>query len=275
MRHSRTARVSAFIVTVVIACLFALPIVWMISSSLKDNNTLFKVGVHLIPDRFIWQNYVSAVTYIPFFQYLKNTFTVSALSTIGIVLSTPSVAYAFAKMKWPGRNVCFLIVLSTMMLPFQVQIIPLYVLFKNMGWLGTLLPLIVPNFFGAALYVFLLRQFMIGIPNEVIEAAFIDGAGHFKILTRIVVPFCLPAIFAIGLFTFMASWTDFFGPLVFLTNPENYTLSLGLQQYSSLHHTEWAYLMAACTLFTLPVLIAFFFTQRSFILGISFKGVKG
>jgi multiple sugar transport system permease protein len=275
MKPSKAVKIAAFIVTLVIACLFALPILWMISSSLKDNNSMFRAGLHFIPDKMMWHNYVSAVTYIPFFKYLKNTLVVSVLSTVGMVLSTPSVAYAFAKMKWPGRNAAFLIVLSTMMLPFQVQIIPLYVLFKNIGWLGSLLPLIVPNFFSGALYVFLLRQFMIGIPNEVIEAAFIDGAGHFKILRKIVVPFCLPAIFAIGLFTFMASWTDFFGPLVFLNNPEHYTLSLGLQQYSSVHHTEWAYLMAACALFTLPVLIVFFFTQRSFILGISFKGVKG
>jgi multiple sugar transport system permease protein len=192
-----------------------------------------------------------------------------------MVISTPSVAYAFAKLKWPGRNIAFIIVLSTMMLPFQVQIIPLYVTFKAIGWIGTILPLVVPNFFSNALYIFLMRQFMIGIPDAICESAFIDGAGHFTILTRIVVPFCLPAIFAVGLFTFMGSWTDFFGPLIFLSNENTYTLSVGLQQFSSVHHTQWNYLMAASVMFTLPVLTLFFFTQRFFLQGITFSGVKG
>jgi multiple sugar transport system permease protein len=275
MRNGKKTKLAAFILTLIITCLFALPSIWMISGSLKDNNSIFKIPLELIPKHALWHNYVDAVNYIPFFKYFKNSLLISLLSAIGMIISTPSVSYAFAKMKWPGRNMVFILVLSTMMLPFQVQIIPLYVLFKNIGWLGTLLPLIVPNFFSSALYIFLLRQFMIGIPNEICEAARIDGAGHFIILRKIVVPFCLPAIFTIGLFTFLASWTDFFAPLVFLNDANSYTLSLGLQQFSSVHRTQWAYLMAACVLFTIPVLIVFFFTQRSFIKGISFKGVKG
>lgn len=274
MRMSKGVKISAFLVTLIVAILFTLPIFWMVSSSLKDSNSIFKVPPDWIPNPFRWRNYWDATQFIPFATYMKNTLIIAVLSAIGAMLSTPSVAYAFAKMKWPGRNLMFLVVLSTLMLPFQVQIIPLYVLFKNMDWLNTYLPLIVPNFFSSALYIFMLRQFMSGVPQSVIEAAFIDGAGHGKILRAIMVPFCLPAIFTIGLFTFLASWTDFFGPLIFLNRVEKFTLSLGLQQYSSIHHTEWGYLMAASVMFTLPILVLFFFTQRSFILGISFKGVK-
>lgn len=274
MSMGRGRKTIAFLAASIVAALFALPILWMVSSSLKDTNSIFKVPPDWIPNPVRWRNYIDATQYIPYWMYLKNTLVISVLSAIGAMISTPSVAYAFAKMKWPGRNAVFLIVLSTLMLPFQVQIIPLYVLFKNMDWLNTYLPLIVPNFFSGALFIFMLRQFMSGVPRSVIEAAFIDGAGHGKILANIMVPFCLPAIFTIGLFTFMGSWTDFFGPLIYLNRVENFTLSLGLQQFSSLHHTEWGYLMAASCLFTLPVVLLFFFTQRSFIMGISFKGVK-
>jgi multiple sugar transport system permease protein len=275
VKVSKSTKVILFILTLFVTAMFLLPIIWMLSSSLKDNNSIFKVPPDLIPKPALWKNYLEAVLYIPFFKYLKNTAVISLLSTLGMVISTPSVAYAFAKMKWPGRSIAFVIVLSTMMLPFQVQIIPLYVIFKKIGWIGTILPLVVPNFFSNALYIFLIRQFMVGIPDAVCESAFIDGAGHFTILTRIVVPFCLPAIFAVGLFTFMGCWTDFFGPLIFLSNENTYTLSLGLQQFSSVHHTQWNYLMAACVMFTVPVLTLFFFTQRFFLQGITFSGVKG
>lgn len=275
MKTKKRYGIYAFILSILVAFAFILPIVWMLSSSLKDNNTMFELPPRLIPHPAVWRNYLDAVHYIPFFTYLKNTLLVSIISSLGIILSTPSVAYAFAKMQWPGRNAVFILVLSTLMLPFQVQMIPLYVLFKNMGWVGTLLPLIVPNFFSNALFIFLMRQFMIGIPNELSEAAIIDGAGHFAILTRVIVPLCKPAIFAVALFTFLGNWTDFLGPLIFLNKQETMTLSLGLQQYSSVHRTQWAYLMAACTLFTTPVLIVFFLAQRSFIEGITFTGIKG
>lgn len=274
IKQSRMKYINFFVVAIV-SFMFLLPIIWMVSSSLKDTNTIFKYPPKLLPDPVLWKNYLEAVTYIPFFKYMKNTAIISVLSAIGAMISTPPVAYAFAKLKWPGRNIAFIIVLSTLMLPFQVQVIPLYVLYKKIGWLGTYLPLILPNFFSGALYVFLMRQFMKGIPDEVCESAFLDGAGHFKVLARIIVPFCFPVMFAIGLFTFLGSWTDFFAPLIFLTNEKYYTISLGLQQYSSIHKTQWAYLMAACVMFTVPVLAVFFFTQKTFIMGITFKGVKG
>ena len=274
MRGKKISKYVVFALALLVTFLFVLPILWMISSSLKNNNEIFKFPPDLIPKYFKWNNYSESVKYIPFFKYLKNTILISVLSAIGTIISTPSISYAFAKIKWKGRNFIFILVLSTLMLPFQVQIVPLYVLFKKIYWLGTILPLVVPNFFGNALYIFLLRQFMLRIPDEVSESAFIDGAGHFTILTRVIIPFCYPAIFVIGLFTFLASWTDFFAPLVFLNNENTYTISLGLQQYSSVHHTQWAYMMAACSMFTIPVLILFFFTQRSLELGITFKGIK-
>ena len=278
MKKSRKKKIENlifFLITCLVAFLFLLPILWMISGSLKSNNTIFEFPPKLIPEHPIWHNYFDAVTYIPFFKYFKNTLIISVVSTIGVVISTPSVAYAFAKMEWKGKNFVFVLVLSTLMLPFQVQMIPLYILFKKIGWIGTVLPLIVPNFFGNAMYIFLLRQFMIGLPKEMSESAFIDGASHFTILTKIVIPLCKPALFSIGLFTFLGNWTDFLGPLVYLTKQDSFTLSLGLQQYSSLHSTEWPYLLCACTLFTIPVLILFFFMQKTFIEGITFTGVKG
>ncbi|MDD3412013.1 MAG: carbohydrate ABC transporter permease, partial [Eubacteriales bacterium] len=153
--------------------------------------------------------------------------------------------------------------------------VPLYNLFRSMKWLGTLLPLIVPNFFGNALYIFLLRQFMIGIPKELSDSAIIDGAGHFRILGQIVLPLTKPALFSVALFTFLGNWTDFLGPLVFLNKKELLTLSIGLTHFTSGHRTEWGYLMAACVLFTLPVLLLFFFTQKQFVEGITFTGLKG
>ena len=275
MKPVRKGKFQFYLLTFVIVLIFILPVVWMVSSSLKDNNAIFKVPPELLPIPPKWSNYIEAVTYIPFFLYFKNTMIIAVLSALGVIITTPFVAYAFSRMEWRGRDALFILSLSTLMLPFQVQMIPLYVMYRQVGWIGTLLPLIVPNFFGNALFIFLLRQFMIGIPEEITEAALIDGAGHFTILTRVLLPLCKPAILTIGLFEFLGVWTDFPMPLVFLNNTKLYTLSLGLQQYSSVHQTQWSYLMAASVLYTIPVLVLFFFTQKSFVKGITFTGIKG
>ena len=265
-----------FLVTAVIALMFFLPVYWMIISSLKDKSAIF----HYPPELFVrtvnFANYVEMLDYMPFMTYANNTLIVAAASTIGTLLSSPMIAYAFAKMRWKGRNVVFVLVLSTMMLPFQVIMVPQYILFRDFGWLGTLLPLIVPNFFGNAMYIFLLRQFMSGIPSELTESARIDGCGHFRILLQIILPLTKPALFSVALFMFLANWTDFTGPLIFINKQSQMTLSVGIiTGMTSGHRTEWGYLMAACTLFTLPVLALFFFAQRQFVEGITFSGLKG
>ena len=275
-REKKLRKAVVFIITAVVALLFFIPVYWMVISSLKDRSTIFHYPPDLFPRDPKWSNYPETLAHMPFLRYEWNTFVVSALSVVGAVLSCPPVAYAFAKMRWKGRDKVFVIVLSTMMLPFQVLMLPQYILFREFGWLGTLLPLIVPNFFGTALYIFLLRQFMIGIPNELSESAVIDGCGHFGILTRIIIPLTKPAIFSVGLFMFLANWTDFLGPLIFINKQESMTLSVGIMtSYSSGKRIEWGYLMAACVMFTLPVLVLFFFTQKQFVEGITFSGIKG
>lgn len=264
-----------FLLTAAVALVFFIPVYWMLISSLKDSTTMFHYPPDLWPASPKWSNYPEMLQYIPFMTYFNNTLIVSALSAVGAVVSCPMVAYAFSKMRWRGQDAAFVLMLSTMMLPFQAQMLPLYNMFKQMKWLGTLLPLIVPNFFGNALYIFLLRQFMIGIPKELSESAVIDGAGHFRILAQVIVPLTKPAIFSVALFMFLGNWTDFLGPLIFLNKKEMLTLSIGLTHFTSGHRTEWGYLMAACVLFTLPVLMLFFFTQKQFIEGITFTGIKG
>ncbi|MCL6596615.1 MAG: carbohydrate ABC transporter permease, partial [Firmicutes bacterium] len=222
-----------------------------------------------------WANFPAALRYIPFFTYLRNTLEVSLLSVAGTLVSCPPAAYAFARLQWPGRNAFFLASLATVMLPFQVQMIPLYVVFRDLGWIGTLLPLIVPAFVGNGLYIFLLRQFFLTIPKELDEAAAIDGAGELAIFFRIMLPLVRPALVTVSIFTFMANWTDFLAPLVFLNRESTYTLALGLQFYQSQHFTAWSYLMVASLVFTIPALIVFLLLQRYFVQGFALSGLKG
>jgi multiple sugar transport system permease protein len=258
-----------------LSLLFVLPILWMISSSLKNNQEIFVFPPKLLPDQWEWDNYQNALTYIPFFHYLWNTIVVSFFSVLGTLVSTPPVAYAFSRLEWKGRNFLFAVCLSTIMLPFMATMIPLYTMFRELGWINTFYPLIVPMFLGTPMYVFLMRQFYMGIPKDISEAAHIDGANEWIIFLKVITPLTKPAIISISLFSFMAAWTDFQGPLIFLNDSELFTLSLGLQQYQSLHVTAWSYLMAACLVFAVPVIVVFFVLQRYFVEGISLYGVKG
>ena len=238
-----------------------------------------------------WHNYDGAIRYtgtheyslfgatfrVPMFLvYVYNTLVVAVLGMIGVVFSSSLVAYGFSRIRWRGRDTCFLITLATMMVPFAVTMIPLYGVFRWLGWIGTLKPLWVPAFFGGAFNVFLLRQFFMTIPQDLSDAARIDGCSEFGIFWRIILPLSKPALAVVALFHFMWAWKDFLGPLIFLTKKETYTLSLGLHFYQSQHGgSEWHYLMAASTLMILPVIVLFFFTQRTFIQGISTTGMKG
>ena len=224
-----------------------------------------------------WENFGGAITAMRHFpRYLANTLLLCLLNVLGAVTSSALAAYGFSRIDWRGRDRVFLVALGTMMIPFPVVMVPLYSLFRAMGWIGTLQPLWVGSFCAGAFNVFLLRQFFRTIPQDLTEAARIDGCGEFRILWQIILPLCRPALVVVGLFTFLGTWNDFLGPLLYLTDQKDFTLALGLQCYQSQSGgTEWHYLMAASTLVILPVIVLFLLAQRSFIEGISMTGLKG
>jgi ABC-type glycerol-3-phosphate transport system permease component len=197
------------------------------------------------------------------------------LSTIGIVISCSLTAYAFARLRWWGRDFWFLVTLATLMIPYPVTLIPLYLIFSKIGWVNSFKPLIVPNFLGAAFFIFLLRQFFLTIPLDLSDAARIDGASELQIYGRIVMPLSRPALVTVALFTFLATWNDFLGPLIYLTDGNKYTLAVGLAAFRGQYRTQWDLMMAAATVVTAPVIIIFFFAQKQFIEGITLTGIKG
>lgn len=275
LAKKRLQSIYAHSVLIFASILFLIPFIWMVSTSLKPLTQVFSIPPQFIPEPIQWNNYVEATEYIPFWQYTFNTAVITVMSTIGVIISCPLVAYSFAKLKWRGRNTLFVITIGVMMIPAQVTMIPLFLLFNELGWVGTNLPLIVPAFFGVPFSIFLLRQFFKGLPDTLREAAKIDGASEWRIYWQIMFPLAKPAVLAIALFQFMASWTDFLGPLIYLTNEASYTLSLGLQQFQNQQGSQWHMMMAVSTLMTLPIIVLFFFMQKTFIRGITFTGIKG
>ncbi len=256
---------------------FIFPFLWMLFTALKTPQELLQGTEAFFPQTPQWGNFLTAVRSIPFLLYLKNSLIIVVLVMAGTLFSATTAAYAFAKLNWKGRDKWFLIMLATMMIPIQVILIPTYIMYAQIGWLGTRLPLIVPAFFGggSAFYIFLLRQFFKGIPKELSESAIIDGANHFQIFFKIMLPLCKPAIITVMLFTFMGAWNDYFGPLIFLSNPDHWTLALGLRAFQLQFGGRFDLMMAAAILIMLPTLVLFFFTQKSFIEGITFTGIKG
>jgi multiple sugar transport system permease protein len=253
---------------------FMLPFYWLVCTSFKPDTQVFRSPPVWFPHPAMWTNYPRALTYVPFARYLLNTLVICALSVTGILLSSSLVAYSFAKIRWPGRNIVFFILLSTLMLPGQVTMIPVFTIFKTLHWIDTIKPLVVPSFLGSAFFIFLLRQFFMTVPIELSDAAKIDGCSELDIYWRIVLPLAKPALATVALFTFIGAWNDFLGPLIYLNDDTKYTLSLGLQQFVSQHGAEWSMLMAASTVMTLPIVILFFFAQRTFIQGITLTGIK-
>jgi multiple sugar transport system permease protein len=256
---------------------FALPLFWMLSTSLKVEAQIFSYPPVWIPSPIRWQNYLRAVQVIPFPTYARNTLTICLISLAGQVISSSLAGYGFSRIKWPGRDVVFVLVLSTMMLPYQVTMIPLYVIFRKLHWINTLRPLFVPSLFGAAFNIFLFRQFFMSIPNELSDAARIDGCGEFDIYRRIILPLSVPVVTTVALFDFLYNWNDFQGPLIYLQDSKTYTLSLGLQAFGGYYskNLEPATLMAAAAIITLPAIVLFFFAQKTFIQGIALTGLKG
>ncbi|MHB0874524.1 MAG: carbohydrate ABC transporter permease [Anaerolineae bacterium] len=273
-------RVALYAVLLVLSLLFVLPFVWMVSTSLKDDPQVYHVPPIWFPSPQLWSNYPGALTQQPFARFFVNTLWYALPATVGTILSCAIPGYGFARFRWRGRDLLFYLCLATMMIPFQVQMIPLFITFKKVGWINTYLPLVVPAFFGNAYFIFLLRQFFMTIPLELSDAARIDGCGEFGILWRVIMPLSRPALAVVGLFTFMNCWNDYLGPLIYLNNIKLYPVALGLQQLRANYHAAgqrlvWPYLMAASTVVVAPILLLYFFTQRTFIEGITVTGIKG
>lgn len=256
------------------ATVFLMPFVFVVLTSLMSDDQALTPALWPRPFRF--GNYAEVFRESPLLRYTWNTFVIASLSTLGVVLSCVPVAYALSRLQWRGRQVAFLLVLSTIMLPFQVTVVPLYIIFTRLDWVGTFKPLVVPLFFGDAFSIFLLRQFFLTIPEELLDAARVDGANELTVLTRVVVPLAKPAIAAVALFQFLYAWNDFFAPLLYLLENKNaWTLSLGLADFRGQFHTQWNLTMAASVLFMLPVILLFFAAQRAFVEGVTLTGVKG
>ncbi len=264
-----------YFIIAVLALIFLLPFLWLILSSFKQSSDLFSNPPRWLPTVWTLENYVKGFTGFPFFRYFGNTLLIIAFNIVGGVVSNTLVAYSFARIRWKGRNAVFYLVLMTMIMPFHVTMVPLFLMYSKMGWIGTFLPLIVPGFFGNAFFIFLIRQFFIGIPFEISEAAKVDGASELRIYSQIILPLSKPVLVTVMIFTFMNCWNDFIGPLLFLTDNSKYTLSIGVQQLMSQNDPRWTLLIAVGVAMTTPVLIIFFTLQKYFIEGIAFSGIKG
>ncbi len=251
------------------------PFAWTISTSLKTEQQTLAYPPTWVPDPVQWENYPNALTARPFGRYYVNTTIVTVLSVIGQVASSAVVAYGFARFRFPGRGLLFLIVLSTLMIPFHMLIIPRFILFKYLGWLDTFAPLIVPNFFGGAFSIFLLRQYFMTIPPDLDEAAKMDGASALQIFLRITLPLARPALGAVAVFEFVSTWNDFLGPLIYLSSDRNYTVSIGLAAFRNDYFTAWHLFMAASAVAMLAPLVVFFLAQKYFISGVALTGSGG
>ena len=276
------AEIGKYALLIPLAASFIFPLYWMLISGLKNDPQVFRVPPTLIPNPAFWSNFVEAWTILPFNTFTFNSiFRYSLPVTIITVISSTIVAYGFSKVNWRGRDKLFWVVLATMMLPWAVKMVPLFLTFKTLDWLDTYNPWVVPALFGSPYYIFLLRQFFRTIPEDLSEAARIDGASELTILFRILIPLARPALTVVALFTFMATWNDYLGPKIFLQHQENYPLALGIElldnMSNSVGNTPNAipYLMAASSVVTLPMVILFFLAQRTFIEGISLTGTKG
>lgn len=265
----------ALVIAVAGAALMIVPFVWMLSTSLKTNPQLFVNPPPWIPNPIAWENYPTALQAAPFLIYTTNTLTITLGSIIGTIFSCSLAAYGFARFRAPGRDLLFMLLLSTMMVPGIVTLIPTFVAFSKLGWINTFLPLIVPHFFGSAFFIFMLRQFFLTVPVELEDAAKIDGANTIQILLVIFWPLSRPALAAVVVFQFIWSWNDFMGPLIYLNDTMKRTISLGLWGFVGQYGADWTLLMAASVMATLPVLLVFFIAQRYFIQGIVTTGLAG
>jgi len=259
------------------ALAMVLPLLWMISASLQTMEQVVRYPPTWIPNPFAWENYPTALTFLPFGLYFRNTLYVTAVVIVGDLISNVLAAYGFSRYRFPARDLLFAVLLSTLMMPGIVRLIPTYLLFNQLHWINTFAPLMVPSFFGSPFYLFLLRQFFLGIPDDLTDAARIDGCSELGILWRVVLPLAKPALATVAIFSFQASWNDFMGPMIFLTDERLRTVALGLHSFQGLPYMSTLYnqLMAASTVMVLPVLLVFALFQRHFVQGVTLTGIRG
>jgi multiple sugar transport system permease protein len=261
---------------IIMAVVMIMPFIWLVSSSLKAQIQIFSYPPQWIPNPIHFDNYVRALTIKPFGLYVINTLKIVVLNVVAVVFSSSFVAYGFARIRFWGRDFWFGIVLATLFLPYAILIVPQFIIFTRLGWVDTILPLTVPLFFGGGAFnIFLLRQFFRTIPEELADAARIDGCGEFGIYWRIMLPLAKPALITVAIFTFLNAWNDLLGPIIYLRSPANFTVAVGLASFRSTLDVSWDLQLAATTAVILPVVILFFFTQRYFIKGIVMTGLKG
>lgn len=277
IRQKRFAFLGRHTLLIVVSAILLLPFYWMITAALKSDSQIFALPLQWWPNPVHWGNFVAVLNYpnFPYLQLLGNSIFYAGSVAIATMLSCAFVGYGFACLRFPGKELLFTITIATLMIPPIVTFIPTYVLFKYFGMIGTYLPLIAPNFFGNAFFIFMMRQFFLGLSPELTEAAKIDGASEFRIFWQIVLPLVRPALVVVMVFTILYTWQDFFGPLIYLSDPAQYPLSLGLFAFKAQRTTEWALLMAASAMVTLPLILLFTFTQRYFVQGIALTGIKG
>jgi multiple sugar transport system permease protein len=286
--HARVSSTRLLVAALKYAILIALtaswvfPFYWMFTSALKNDSQVYTIPPVLVPIPAHWNNFIDAWTRNNFNQYALNSiFRYCIPVTVLTVMSSGVVAYGFSRLRWPGRDLLFYLCLATIMIPWQVTMVPLFITFKNLGWINTYYPLVVPALFGHPFFIFMLRQFFLTIPEDLSDAARIDGASEFRILTRVILPLAVPALAVVALFRFLWAWNDYLGPLVYINQEQLYPLALGIARLrgnisaTGVNTLAYPYLMAVSTIVVAPVLILFFLAQRTFIEGISMTGVKG
>jgi multiple sugar transport system permease protein len=251
-----------------------LPLVWMVSTSLKTGDAVLSIPPQILPDGLNWENYSKAWTDINFLVLFRNSAFISFVKLLSEVLVSALVAYGFARFNFPGKKIIFMVLLATIMMPGEVTIIPVFIAFSKIGWIDSYKPLLIPGFLGGqAMFVFLLRQFFLTIPKELEESAYIDGAGSFAIFRKIFMPLSIPALITISIFSFQGSWADFLSPLIYLNDPNKFTLPLGLASFKG-EKVEWGPLMAGSIMALLPLVIVFFLLQKHFVEGVKMSGIK-
>lgn len=280
LRHpGRSARIlGTYLLLAVGAAVFLLPLMWLVTTALKPQTEVYVFPPTFFPETFRWQNFPDGWNYqgMDFPRWLLNSLFIAAAVLVGTLLSSSLCAYGFARIKFPGRDLWFMAVLASIMLPGQVTLIPLYIGYNRIGWLDTLKPLIVPAYFGGgAMNIFLLRQFFKSIPTELEEAAVMDGAGRFRIWWQIILPLSKPVLATVAVFTFQGVWNDFYGPLIFLTSQKKYTLALGINLFKGMYSTQIPLMMAMSMLMVVPMIVVFFFAQKLMIRGVVLTGIKG
>ena len=271
----RAGRMLLHLVMIALGITFLMPLAWVASTSLKLPGQVFITPIEWIPQNPRWTNFLEVFQRLPFEKFIFNSVYVTTLGTVGAVISSVVVAFGLARIRWRGRNIVFAVLLATMMLPGTVTIVPTFIMFKQVSWVGTFYPLWVPAWFGGAFYIFLIRQYMMTLPIELDEAAKMDGASNFRILWQIIAPLCGPAIASVAIFSFLAHYNDFMGPLIYISDNTMYTLPLGLLWFQGRFGNYWHLVMAASMISITPIILLFFIAQRYFVQGIQFTGLSG